>query len=92
MSFDLLRPRPFRANASTSEKGHGGNARSKSEIIMQTALRGLLMTKVSLRCGCVSALEYQLGTPRDVELGESDWHSKHLQFLCGHVHSAACAS
>lgn len=50
------------------------------------------MTKVSPRCGCGSALECQLGTLRDVELGESDWHSKHLRFLCGHVHSAACAS
>lgn len=59
---------------------------------MQTALRGSLMTKVSPRCCCGSALECQLGTLRDVELGESDWHSKHLQFLCGHVHSAACAS
>lgn len=27
-----------------------------------------------------------------MELGGSDWHSKHLQFLCGHVHSAARAS
>lgn len=59
---------------------------------MQTALRSSLMTKVSPRCGCGSALECQLGTLRDVELGESDWHSKHLRFLCGHVHSAACAS
>ena len=59
---------------------------------MQTALRGSLMTKVSPRCGCGSALECQLGTLRDVELGESDWHSKHQQSLCGHVHSAACAS
>lgn len=92
LSFDLLQPRPFHANSSTSGKGHRGNTRSKSEIIMQTALRGLLMTKVSLRCSCGSALECQLGTLRDVELGDSDWHSKHLQFLCGHVHSAACAS
>lgn len=82
----------FAQTISTSRKGHRGNPWSKLEIIMQTALRGSLMTKVSPRCGCGSALECQLGTLRDVELRESDWHSKHLQFLCGHVHSAAWAS
>lgn len=68
----------FAQNSSTSGKGHG-----KSEIIMQTVLWGSLMTKVSPRRGCGSALECQLGTPRDVELGASDWHSKHLQVLVG---------
>lgn len=60
LSLDLLRRRPF-AHSSTSGEGHRGNTQSKSEIIMQTALWGSLMTKVSLRCSSNSALEYQLG-------------------------------
>ena len=51
----------FCAHSSTSREGHGGKAQFKSEIIIQTALWGSLMTKVSLRCGYNSALEYQLG-------------------------------
>lgn len=51
----------FCTRSSTSREGHGGNAQSKSEIIMQTVLWGSIMTKVSLRCSCNSALEYQLG-------------------------------
>lgn len=80
----------FRAHNSTSREGHGGKAQFKSEIIIQTALWGSLMTKVSLRCSYNSALEYQLGLSGTMESERSDWHSKRLSLVGGHLEHTLC--
>lgn len=79
------------AAGSTSREGQRGNTQSKVEIIMQTALRDLLMAKVNPRCCSDSIQGIPIrslgdaatgcrGKPKK-EIGKTRWVQGHWKYL-----------